>query len=298
MRFLIIALAFYFLIKKNSCSYFYIYEWADELMDVCPPLNNTLDKKSPYSHSFRGNNGAGKIVDPDIGYFSTWQFSLFQLTMARLRVSEYRTLDPSKAIAFIIPFDIGAHSFIDHINGRARIAAPHGWRALRWLKEKSKSSIYWKNNGHDHFIIFSITSYQIIGIGAKNFITDICTNCTVLTIETTPTRSARRYYVKRSRKYWYAVPYPSSFHWWEGIKTLPWTQTRDREYLAIFIGSVDTLTPSSNRLRKALHRDCKSENSTCLWFDTVHACSGVLNQTDGMLLYRKTIFCLTPTGDR
>jgi hypothetical protein len=41
----------------------------------------------------------------------------------------------------------------------------------------------------------------------------------------------------------------------------------------------------------------KSQRGECLWFDTAHSCAGVLNQTDGMLLYRKTIFCLAPTGD-
>ena len=42
----------------------------------------------------------------------------------------------------------------------------------------------------------------------------------VLTIETSPTNTAIS---GRSRKYWYAVPYPSSFHWWEGIRQpYPW----------------------------------------------------------------------------
>jgi hypothetical protein len=37
--------------------------------------------------------------------------------MARLRASEHRTLNASLASAFIVPFDIGVHSFIDHRNG-------------------------------------------------------------------------------------------------------------------------------------------------------------------------------------
>jgi hypothetical protein len=147
---------------------FYIYDWPDHLQDVWPPLNYTLSPKSPFSHRFRGNNGAGSLLDPSLGYFATWQFSMFQQTMARLRASKYRTLDPSKATTFIIPYDFGTHSFIDHKDGHERVASPHGWEATQILtKEIAKNSVVWKNRGHDHFIFQSITSYQIIGIGSK-----------------------------------------------------------------------------------------------------------------------------------
>ncbi len=321
--------------KKLEGSFF-IYDWPDYINDVWPPMNSTLNPNSSFSHNFRGNNGAGQAVDPSIGYFSTWQFSMYQLTMARLRASPYRTLNPAEAMTFIVPFDIGVHSYIDHLNGRTRVASPHGWRVIEWMKEsivKHGENIVWKNRGHDHFVLFSITSYQIIGIGAKVFLTQICQNCSVLTIETTPTLTCRKYYSNKSRKWWYAVPYPSSYHWHEGIQELPWKAPsyqysnqypysdshtiskavvaaeeeihRHRPYLTIFIGSVDTSTPRSNVVRRIAKRDCLQDQSSssdkkrgqCLWFDTAHSCSGVLNQTDGMLLYRKTIFCLAPTGD-
>lgn len=290
---------------KDPEGFFYIYDWPEYIYDVWPPMNYTLHPNSSYSHKFRSNHGAGVVVDSSLGYFSTWQFAMFQLTMARLRASPFRTLDPALATSFIIPFDLGVHSYIDHLNGRQRVASPHGWRVIEWLKEsiaKFGEGVVWKNRGHDHFVLFSITSYQIIGIGAKVFMTQICQNCSVLTIETTPTLTSRKYYANKSRKWWYAVPYPSSFHWHEGIKTLPWQQPRpleasNRPYLSIFIGSVDTSTPRSNIIRRTVKKDCLKEPGVCLWFDTQHACSGVLNQTDGMLLYRKTTFCLTPTGD-
>ena len=43
----------------------------------------------------------------------------------------------------------------------------------------------------------------------------------------------------RTRKAWYAVPYPSSFHWYEGIRTFPWA-VRDgdsRRLTAVVIGT-------------------------------------------------------------
>ncbi len=281
-------------------SYFYIYDWPDYMSDVWPPDQAPLDPKSPYSHEFRGNNGAGKILIPEIGYFSTWQFSLYKNAMARLRASEKRTLDPSKASAFIIPFDLGAHSFIDHINGRTRVASPHGWRAVEYLKEVMKQAVYWKKGGHDHFVFFSVTSYQIIGIGAKVFLTQGCMNCSVLTIETSPTFTARKYYSGKSKKWWYAVPYPSSIHWWEGIKDLPWIHKESdppRPYLAVFIGSLDTQTPHSNIVRRKMNADCMLEPSICKWFDTAHSCSGMVNQSNNMLVYRQATFCLAPPGD-
>ena len=83
------------------------------------------------------------------------------------------------------------------------------------------------------------------GIGVKEFWMGICQNCTALSIETSPTKTSTPYH--RSLKYWsvfvkffaicelltatafchnvnrrYPVPYPSSFHWWDGITTLPW----------------------------------------------------------------------------
>jgi hypothetical protein len=42
---------------------------------------------------------------------------------------------------------------------------------------------------------------------------------------------------------------------------------------------------------------CKAGAPSCLWFDAAHACNGVVNQSDAMLLYRESIFCLAPPGD-
>jgi hypothetical protein len=114
---------------------FYIYEWPSYLDDVWPSPNNTLHEKSGYHHGFRAYRGAGRAMEPDVGLFQTWQFSLYRNLMARLRFSEHRTRDPSKATAFIIPFDLGVHSYINETNGRPRLAAPHGRFASRYLKQ-------------------------------------------------------------------------------------------------------------------------------------------------------------------
>lgn len=306
----------------NGKPLFYIYDWPTFLDDVWPPADAQLHPKSGYHHDFRPNNGSGKLVNAEVGLFQTWQFSLYKHVVSRLRVSEFRTRNPAEAVAFIIPFDLGVNSYIDHLTGFPRLAAPHGRDAGRLLRDScngEQASIFWKYRGHDHFLIFSITAYQMVGMQVKYFFMFVCQNCTVLTIETSPTKvmklpscetisnifwPSQTAIPGRTRKHYYAMPYPSSFHWHEGIKTLPWTlptaANRDvvpqRDIVAFFIGSIKTAQPTSRALRQILFRQC-SQDSKCLWHETPHACNGVVNASATMLLFRRAQFCPAPAGD-
>ena len=155
----------------------------------------------------------------------------------------------------------------------------------------------------------------MVGIGVKVFFMNICQNCTAITIETSPTYTAIS---GRSRKYWYAAPYPSSFHWWEGIQTLPWEISKqkeeDRDIFSLFLGSVKTSNTNSNLFRRTLYAQCQDDKS-CEWHQTAHACNGVsdrlsvfvifelivlekvVNATNQMLLFRRAKFCPAPPGD-
>ena len=196
------------------------------------------------------------------------------------------------------------HSYIDHLTGEPRLAAPHGRLAGRLLRDHCNGNdggLFWKNQGHDHFLIFSITAYQMVGMMVKEFFMFICQNCTVITIETSPTKTA---IPGRTRKAWYAAPYPSSFHWYEGIQTLPWKlpDSKDhtnyplRDILVLFIGSKKPSQPNSRALRQTLFSQCKSEDR-CIWHETAHACNGVVNATNTMLLFRRAQYCPAPAGD-
>jgi len=83
--------------------------------------------------------------------------------------SQYRTLDPSEANSFIVPFDAGVHSYIDHLNGKRRLASPHGWTAIQLLQKASQDNYFWKLRGHNHFVLFSLTEFTMTGIGVKEF---------------------------------------------------------------------------------------------------------------------------------
>eukprot|EP01041_Mallomonas_annulata_P004876 gene4876-9723_t len=296
MKLVILAL-FCFQWSATSESLFYIYDWPNELDDVWPPPNSTLHPKSGYDHGFYANNGAGELLESDIGLFQTWQFGLYKNVMARLRVSKYRTRDPTKAVSFIIPFDLGVNSYIDHLTGQPRLAAPQGRLAKQLLRNTcngENSHIFWKNKGHDHFVFMAITAYQMVGIMVKEFYMNVCQNCTVITIETSPTNTA---IPGRTRKSWYAAPYPSSFHWHENIKILPWNIVPKRDILSLFIGSVKPSQPASRKLRTTLHSQCIQNPTLCHWFETLHACNGVVNASNVMLLFRRSIFCPAPPGD-
>ena len=86
MRFLPFLVLF-----AHSDPMFYIYEWPREFDDVWPPPGSELHKKTRYHHDFYDHGGAGKLLEPNVGLYQTWQFSLYKNVMSRLRVSEFRT---------------------------------------------------------------------------------------------------------------------------------------------------------------------------------------------------------------
>ena len=46
------------------------------------------------------------------------------------------------------------------------------------IDDDDGEQIFWKYRGHDHFVFFSITINQMVGIGVKVFFMEICQNCT------------------------------------------------------------------------------------------------------------------------
>ena len=118
-------------------------------------------------------------------------------------------------------------------------------------------------------------------------------------VETAPTHTAAS---GRTRKAWYAAPYPSSFHWHEDIKYVPWrapgpgSYALKRDITVLFIGSTRASQRGARQLRTALHAQCRKHN-TCLWHETSHSCNGVVNASHTMLMFKKAVFCPAPAGD-
>jgi len=51
------------------------------------------------------------------------------------------------------------------ILGKGRLASPYAWPVIRYLQDASRSPVFWKNNGHDHFVFFSLTEFVMTGNG-------------------------------------------------------------------------------------------------------------------------------------
>lgn len=153
-----LAIAISYLFSQiHAAGKFYIYEWPSKFSDVYPPKSAPLYHTTTYDHGFYENNGAGALIDASYGLFQTWQFSLYKNVMSRLLVSEYRTRNPSEADAFILPYDAGVHTYIDHINGKPRLGSPYAWIIIRYLQEAQLNPVFWRNYGHDHFVLFGLT---------------------------------------------------------------------------------------------------------------------------------------------
>ena len=56
----------------------------------------------------------------------------------------------------VIPFDLGVHSYIDHLDGRPRLASPHGWAASMFLVNACKHNKVAKPSMYERDGIFLI----------------------------------------------------------------------------------------------------------------------------------------------
>jgi hypothetical protein len=149
-------------------------------------------------------------------------------------------------------------------------------------------------------LIFGTTIYHLIGVHSETFLRGRCANCSVLTIETAPGGIASDR--DKNKKWWFAVPYPSSYHWNDHLRREPWIPYSDlaeRNMLVFCVGSVKTLTASSTKLRRLMSQQCDNANNTnvCLWHHIAHASNGLVNGSALMALYTKSVFCLCPAGD-
>jgi hypothetical protein len=81
-----------------------------------------------------------------------------RLTAISILVSISVSLLTLMATPVLSPFSTtGVHSYIDHLDGHPRLASPHGRYAGRYLRENCQGvtkDLWWKNHGHDHFLIF------------------------------------------------------------------------------------------------------------------------------------------------
>ena len=92
---------------------FYIYNLSEEYWWRWPINGSDCSGNGYVGHEHKENSGIGPLINADDGLYLTWHFSLFSSLYNRMKRSSRRTLDPSKATLFIIPYDLGLDGYLD-----------------------------------------------------------------------------------------------------------------------------------------------------------------------------------------
>ncbi len=303
----------------------YIYDLPWNTIDTWPLDSTTLAPHTIYNRQFRLNNGAGPLIDADSGMFGTWQFSSFKLIYNRMLRSPMRTLNPDEADVFFIPYDGGMDATVSAWDGRLlKARCPRSGVVAKYLH--ANSTYLKRKEGRDHFIVFSVIQgvSSLSSPGCRKLYHGVCKHCRKLSIEISYHKSSSPPGKKTSIAYlydpsWLSIPYPSSYHFWERSKVLPWktlysntdieaarTHSRSnwpgqaslgRNITAIFVGGSHTQNDKSNAIRHRLKKQCMADTSgSCMWIQLGKA-GHRYEQQDILSLYRRSVFCLSPPGD-
>ena len=155
----------------------------------------------------------GPPILPDEGLFLTWHFSLFSSLFNRMKRSKRRTFDPEKASLFIIPYDLGLDGYLDSKTCRnsRRCTKGHPEKVQEYVQRMPYFDRY---QGRDHAVLWSLGQYHPWPAnGCDLFMRNFCEKCTFTCYWMDPTKADNRFV---------SIPFPSGYHWWDGIKEVPW----------------------------------------------------------------------------
>lgn len=298
-------LFFAFTITLNTASndLFYIYDtkgWPEVATasiykrDVNERLENQM------------NFGAGPLVNVSQGAYHTDQYQLFSMIYYRALKDPRRTLDPSKATSFIIPYDFASDSAYYKNCARSH-GVCYDFRKcpLAPTVETLLNDSTWfhRNKGKDHVLIVGMNyamDHYILKPKCKSLIAGKCTNCTKFAIDDYSYMYSGNHGIISRGDYWHAIPFPADFHWSKDVnKPFPWEETR-RPFLASYTGSEKSFYGPSRRLRQSIGHYCGKHLEDC------NQKSYGLNGTrfsfkvDGyhpLHASQSSVFCFQPTGD-
>ena len=267
---------------------FYMYDLPEEYWWRWPADSTTCEDGAPVSDNHKEYSGIGKLVSPDDGLYLTSHWGMFSSLYNRFKRSKRRTPDPEKASMFIIPYDIGLDGYLNPFACVNRRQCTPG--IIPRLNETLLSQKYFaRNDGADHVLLWSLGQFHPWPSGGcHKFIKNFCWRCTITC------------YWMDSSKYegrFVSLPFSSSFHWWEGMKSLPWdlSQAAQRNHTAVYVGSVKTLNPTNTKLRRAITQQCAADPA-CHWKQLGHS-SQDTNIAASLTIYKHSVFCLCPPGD-
>ena len=270
--------------------FFYMYDLPEEFWWRWPNPGTDCSENGYVGHEHAVLSGLGPPVLPEEGLFLTWHFSLFSSLFNRIKRSKRRTLDPEKASMFIIPYDLGLDGYLD-----AR-TCKNSRRCTAGLPQKLQSILlqqpyFYRHMGADHSVLWSLGQYHPWPHnGCDLFMKEFCARCSFTCYWMDPQKAENRFV---------SVPFPSGYHWWDGIKSLPWQwdaeRARNRTLTAVYVGSTQTLNPAHTKIRRAMTTQCNA-STECHWMQIAHT-SKDNNIADFLSIYRRAKFCLCPPGD-
>lgn len=274
----------------NHTEYFYMYDLPEEFWWRWP-VNGTekvCTENGYLSNVHAEYSGIGVPIIPEDGLFLTWHFSMFSSLYNRFKRSSRRTKDPSKASMFIIPYDLGLDGYLDPNTCANRRSCTNGLVGkLRIFL--AKMPYFARNNGADHVLLWSLGQYHPWPRSAcDTFMMQDCAKCTLSCYWMDHTKAENRFV---------SMPFPAAYHYWDGIKNLPWNTSlaSQRNMTAVYLGSTLTLNPWHTKIRRAMAAQC-NVSVHCHWKKIAH--SSIDNSIGDLLsVYKKAVFCLCPPGD-
>jgi xyloglucan galactosyltransferase MUR3 len=232
-------------------------------------------------------SGMGGPLDLDNGMMNTWHFSMFSSIFNRLRRSSRRTLNPEEASLFIIPYDLA-------LDGNFRLNCKIVHRCTpgyvqELVKALTDQPYFARHDGADHVVLWSLGHYHPWPkADCDNFMGKFCARCAITCYWMDPIKIDNNFV---------SVPFPSSYHWWEGIKELPWDAkfADRRNTTVVYLGGTQTLNPDHTKIRRAMAAQCRS-HAHCTWLQIGHTSTDT-SLADLISSYRRSVFCLCPPGD-
>ena len=149
------------------------------------------------------------------------------------------TFDPAplQASLFVVPYDLGLDGYLDakQCKNRRKCTGGHPEKVRaprppslardcacanpfslpRQVQEVLQSMGYFaRHGGADHVVLWSLGQYHPWPFNhCDTFMRDFCAKCAFTCYWMDPTKADNRFV---------SVPFPSGYHWWDGIKELPW----------------------------------------------------------------------------
>lgn len=224
---------------------FYIYNWSSDITDSWPA--GYSHPRLAFEEHFKLNYGAGVAVDTEEGLYHTHQYSLFQLFYHRLLQSSRRTMDPSRASVFFIPYDLGMDGSTRRSDGALiQTNCPSVERVMQLLEN---SPYFRASGGSNHFALHSINQMMLYYANEPCLrLYQLCFNCTKLSIDTYSSE-VYRFIAEHAfmRNKWLSIPFPSNYHLSEASSKPPWMDIIVAAASSAAASSSDGTTQSSIR---------------------------------------------------